>query len=292
MVGVLLVAGAYYQASGLSQLAASALGSETSPHAVPPQPLTAGVVPPFSFPARDEHVTSARPILDRNPFESGSPRPLDGPQSVPPGGPSPGELCPGVKAVIAVAAYDASQSVAVLSNAPHRRPHLVRIDEPFEGKTVESIEWNRVVLSTAASRCELRMFMIGVPAGLEPPSAVAASSAELASKVERLSAAEFSVEREMVDRVLMNPAEWMKMARVVPDFDNGKPVIRLYGIRPDSVLGVLGIENGDRLHTLNGLDLTNPQESLEAYTRLRSEHHLILRLERRGRIVDLDYEIK
>jgi hypothetical protein len=39
----------------------------------------------------------------------------------------------------------------------------------------------------------------------------------------------------------------------------------LFGIRPDTLLGTLGLENGDRLQTINGFDMASPEKALEAY---------------------------
>ena len=51
----------------------------------------------------------------------------------------------------------------------------------------------------------------------------------------------------MVDKILENQAELMRQARIVPEQENGKVTgIRLFGVRADTLLGTLGMENGDR----------------------------------------------
>ena len=53
----------------------------------------------------------------------------------------------------------------------------------------------------------------------------------------------------------------MKSARIVPEKEGDKVVgIRLFGIRPDSLLGTLGIENGDRLSVHQRLRDEQPAE--------------------------------
>lgn len=47
-------------------------------------------------------------------------------------------------------------------------------------------------------------------------------------------------------------------------------------------IGALGMENGDVLRSVNGLDITSPENALDAYARLRSAEHLDVRV-RRGR---------
>jgi general secretion pathway protein C len=93
---------------------------------------------------------------------------------------------------------------------------------------------------------------------------------EIASKIQKVSANDFNVDRQVVDRILENPVELMKWVRIVPEQENGRIVgIRLLGIRPDTLLGMLGLENGDRLASINGFDLTSPETALEAYARPR-----------------------
>src|SRR5262249_35426882 len=113
-------------------------------------------------------------------------------------------------------------------------------------------------------------------APVPPPPAGGPGSVppDIASKIQRVSANEFNVDRQVVDKILENQAELMRSARIVPEQENGKVVgIRLFGIRPDTLLGTLGMENGDRLQTINGFDMASPEKALEAYARLRSADH-------------------
>ena len=85
----------------------------------------------------------------------------------------------------------------------------------------------------------------------------------------------------------------MRQARIVPEQENGKVVgIRLFGVRPDTLLGTLGMENGDRLQTINGFDMASPEKALEAYARLRTADKLVVQVNRRGANMNLDYNIK
>jgi general secretion pathway protein C len=63
-------------------------------------------------------------------------------------------------------------------------------------------------------------------------------------------------------------------------------------IRPDTLLGTLGMENGDRLQQINGFDMTSPEKALEAYARLRTADKLTVQVTRRGQLTNLDYNIK
>ena len=85
----------------------------------------------------------------------------------------------------------------------------------------------------------------------------------------------------------------MRSARIVPEQKDGKVVgVRLFGIRPKTMLGVLGMKNGDRLEQINGFDMGSPEKALEAYARLRTASSLKVKVTRRGKPVVLEYQIK
>ena len=58
------------------------------------------------------------------------------------------------------------------------------------------------------------------------------------------------------------------------------------------ILATLGFEDGDRLQSINDLDVTSPERALEAYARLRSEHSLTVQIHRRGRNQNIDFNIR
>jgi general secretion pathway protein C len=81
--------------------------------------------------------------------------------------------------------------------------------------------------------------------------------------------------------------------RVVPELENGSVVgVRLFGIKKDGWLGLLGLENGDRIDKVNGFELGSPERALQAYARLRTASHLRVELVRRGRPMTIDYVIR
>jgi len=57
-------------------------------------------------------------------------------------------------------------------------------------------------------------------------------------------------------------------------------------------LGSLGLENGDRLSRINGFDISDPQKALEAYAKLRMADHLTVSVNRRGKPMNIDFNIK
>jgi general secretion pathway protein C len=135
------------------------------------------------------------------------------------------------------------------------------------------------------------------------PAPVASSSAapagaktldpSIAKGIQKVSANEFNIDRAVVDKILENQADLMRQARIVPEQENGRVVgIRMFGVKSDSLLGTLGMENGDRLQTINGFEMASPEKALEAYARLRTADKLTISLNRRGQNMNIDYNIK
>ncbi len=317
-VVLLLVAiAAYFQASGATQLIGSAIGA-AAPSGAPP-------VRPPSFdpgtPAREPK--SAQPIIDRNPFDS-----VTGPLNPPPMSdtlPTPKEPdlsdplgsppCEGVQVFIVTESHDPTWSVAALQGPGEPHPRMRRVGDDVGGKKVAFIGYNpreqtpSVWMESGPAVCQAMLFRVQPPVGAAPaPTASAAPPPEppptkpggapslppdIASKIQKISDTEFNIDRSVVDKILENQAELMKSARIVPEQKDGKVVgVRLFGIRPDTLLGTLGLQNGDRLETLNGFNMASPEKALEAYARLRTASQLNVKVNRRGSPVSVDYHIK
>jgi general secretion pathway protein C len=258
-------------------------------------------------------MTSADSIIDRNPFDS-----VTGPLKPPPvveeeepdAGPPPLDLsdpfhapqCDGVTVLIIAASADPEWSFAALETPQEKgKSFLRRRGGEIAGKSVAFVGWDRVWLTSSGQLCQVEMFKppavaSSAPAPSAPPAPASGPpgvSDDIKKGIQRVSATEFNVDRGIVDKILENQAELMRQARIVPEQENGKVVgIRLFGVRPDTLLGTLGMENGDRLEKINGFDMTSPEKALEAYARLRVADHLTVSVNRRGQATNLDFNVK
>lgn len=315
----LLALAAYFQASGVMQCAGSRLAVDAKAIAAPPPTGTPSVAR-RTTPSTLTGTKSAKPIIERNPFDSvtgplnkidagaegddGSPA-----ESVdfsdPYGAPSCKDA---IKLLIVAASEDPAWSMAALSgDASEGKSQMRRVGDTYGGKKVWFIAWDRVWLQGDGEFCQVKMFdHAGGEAKAPPPSAKPPKEEspakgrgprtvppEIASKIQKVSPTEFNVDRSVVDQIMENQAELMRSARIVPEQENGKVVgVRLFGIRPDTLLGTLGLQNGDRLETINGFNMASPEKALEAYARLRTADHLTVTVNRRGQPVNIDFNIK
>jgi general secretion pathway protein C len=300
---------ALLDAQGIVQVAGASLIPDDRQLALPPLAARVAVQPGSASP----HATSAESILSRNPFDSVTgplnlPPPVESAETLPPldlTDPFNAPECDGLRVLIITASADPDWSFAALEMQQEKgKSYLRRRGGDLGGREVKFIGWDRVWLTSGNQLCQTKMFKspggpdAGAPAVAPPPAVAAAGGAgvvgdDIKKGIQKAGASEFNVDRGVVDKILENQAELMRTARIVPEQENGKVVgIRLFGVRPDTLLGALGMENGDRLEKINGFDMTSPEKALEAYARLRTSDHLTVSVNRRGQAMNLDYNIK
>jgi len=111
--------------------------------------------------------------------------------------------------------------------------------------------------------------------------------------IKKVDETHYEVERSLVDKLLANPMSVARGARIVPSIKNGKSNgFKLYAIRPSSIYAKLGLMNGDTIHAVNGFDLTTPDKALEVYTKVKESSNLSVSVTRRGKPINLDYNIQ
>jgi len=318
VVLVLVAVAAYFQAAGATQLIGSAIGA-AAPSATPgAKPLSARS-PLASFAERK----TADPIIERNPFDSVTgplnAQPVDTPvptaKDVDTSDPLSSPACEGIQVFIVTESKDPTWSVAALQGPGEAHPRMRRVGDDIGGKQVAFIGFNpkeqtpAVWLEGGSALCQSMLFRTQPPVGAAPAPAAAAPAAavapepaaakgnsvpaDIASKIQKVSDTEFNIDRAVVDKILENQAELMRSARIVPEQKDGKVVgVRMFGIRPDTLLGTLGLQNGDRLESINGFNMASPEKALEAYARLRTASSLNVKVNRRGAPLSIDFNIK
>lgn len=217
---------------------------------------------------------SGRDVLERNPFDSraGSLAPPDGEvtPSVTASDPLSWPPCEGVQVLIVSESKDPTWSLTTLRETGQTRGRLRRVGDDVAGKQVAFIGYNpkrqapAVWLEGRGTSCQSMLFY-------EPPQI-----------------AQPAPEAKPFDGAL----SLVRSVRVVPEQKDGKTIgLRLFGIRPSSLLDSLGLKNGDRLEAINGFSVASPEKALEAYARLRTASRLNIRLSRTGKPVDLNLNI-
>ncbi len=101
------------------------------------------------------------------------------------------------------------------------------------------------------------------------------------------------VDRAFVEKLLANPAALAKQARVIAAKVDGETKgFKFYGVRRDSLPKMLGLKNGDMLVSVNGVELTSMDRVMGLYSKLRHASNLSVTIDRKGKTINKEIQIK
>jgi general secretion pathway protein C len=110
--------------------------------------------------------------------------------------------------------------------------------------------------------------------------------------IKALDATNYEVPRSELDRAINNLNDVAMQARLVPAFKDGQAEgFKLFSIRPDSLYSKIGIQNGDVVTRINGLDMNDPAKALEVYTKLKDAPRIDVDIDRNGTIMRMTYNV-
>ncbi len=132
-----------------------------------------------------------------------------------------------------------------------------------------------------------------VVAQVAPAPGTDALTIEMERGIKLIKENQYEIQRQTLESVLGNMNLLSRSARIVPEIRDGKAAgFRLYSVRPDGPFAKIGMQNGDVISAINGLEITSPEKALEVYSKLKSASHLSVGLERNGQRITKDYTIR
>ena len=180
-----------------------------------------------------------------------------------------------------------------------------------DGAKIRAIYSDGVVLQNTGGLCRLAMFEVDgaspkpklVPAvskkkgkkrrGPTADRNAGLSEEEMAQGIEKVNDTNYNLSRSMLNKVLDNAGKLIGIAAVSPKMEGGRSVgMEIRGVRPNTLLTKLGIENGDILEGVNGQSLTTPDAALGAYSTLRTADKFSLSVRRGGQAMMINYRLQ
>jgi general secretion pathway protein C len=169
--------------------------------------------------------------------------------------------------------------------------------------TIDHIDETRVWLANNGRKEYLDLVDRAPVAGQAPMASITPSvptvpsgdplMAEMDKGIKKITEHRYEVQRQTVDSLLGNMNVLSRSARIVPEVKDGKAAgFRLFSVRPDGPFAKIGLQNGDVISAINGLEMSSPDKALEVYTKLRSASHLSVGLERNGQKITKEYNIR
>jgi general secretion pathway protein C len=196
-------------------------------------------------------------------------------------------------------------SSAVLRDADNKFIGAYGVGEKVKGATITGIDETRVHLDNAGrpefldllegegASSSVGMAVASTPAASPAPASNDPLSQELDRGIKSLGEHKYEIQRSTLEAVLGNMSLLSRSARIVPEIRDGKAAgFRLYSVRPEGPFAKIGMQNGDVISSINGLEITSPEKALEVYAKLKSASHLSVGLERNGQRITKDYGIR
>ncbi len=190
--------------------------------------------------------------------------------------------------------------MAIIRDGDEKTVGAFGVGAEIHGATLTSIEDTRVYLDNAGTT-EFVDLLAPPETTSAPPRQPAhppakhvdAFTQELDRGIKKVGEHSYEVQRSTLEAVLGNIALLSRSARIVPELRGGKPAgFRLFAVRPDGPFAKIGLQNGDVVVSINGLEMSSPEKALEVYGKLKSASHLDLGLERNGKKITSGYTIR
>ncbi len=188
---------------------------------------------------------------------------------------------------------DSSHALAVILVG--REAKVLRPGEDLPGGgTLAGVRRQEVDLRYADGSSQL----LRIPRnGSGAPAPVAAAAAAAAAgpgdfQVKAVGDNRFVIARAEVEKARANIGELLKQARMEPSLVNGQTagfVVKM--IQPRSLLAQIGLQVGDVVTRVNGVELNSPEKALQIFQQLREARRLTIDLNRGEAPVTLQYEV-
>jgi len=246
-------------------------------------------------------VDTYESIATRNIFNANPPREGEKPQQNTPPPEVPIKATELQLKLAGAAAGAPDQRYAIIEDLSNRGTQTVyQIGDSIQGALVVDINPNCVVLDKGGGQYESLCFeretngaqsLARLPQQSRPEPTADRDTGD--GSIVRVDGATWRVNRELILDQFSNLGALSDQARVVPYLVQGQTQgFRLTRLKSGSLLQQIGVQNGDVLQKVNGLNITSPNEALQAFQQLQNESTIRLEILRRNRATTLTYEIR
>ena len=146
---------------------------------------------------------------------------------------------------------------------------------------------DRKVEGTETIYCKKEVNLAKETKSTEKKKTPISTSNDTKGGIKQLSEDKWMIERKMLDELLDDPSALINQARVVPQQDG----LRFFGIRPSSIFFKIGLRNGDTVHKINEVELSDVQNALGVFGQLKNESDFSIDFTRRGKKLSYAYNV-
>jgi type II secretion system protein C len=194
---------------------------------------------------------------------------------------------------LAIAPWCAHSSV-VLRDTERQLTGGFRVRDRVRGATIVAITPTRVLLDRQGRSEILDLLVRDRPQsptdGLATQMPRDPFNEAVAHGIKAIGPHSRTIDRATLTMALANMGQVSGSARIAPELRDGHVAgLRFYSVTPGGAFAQLGFRSGDRLISINGLELSDP---LGVYQRLQTASHLTIDIQRDGRQLAEEYDIR
>ena len=215
-------------------------------------------------------------------------------------------------------AGDTENARAIILDERKRSQDLYRIGDSVQEAEIKQIYRGKIVLHHNGNDEILSMVESSGTSGIEnnnvpPPSPRATSRSRRARRAvtrapvspepgavdeepgitQEIEEEVIPIQQDELQSSINNLNELLTQVRVRPYFRQGKPEgLIVSQIQSDSIFARLGLMNGDIIASVNGQQMSTPEEAFQLYNSLKSGSPVSIEITRRGQKKMLTYEIQ
>ncbi len=249
----------------------------------------------------DYRIIQQRNLFNAHPAPAAPTPPPAGPDEKPAEAPVAPPPSPLDVTLVATAVVEGGRSFALVQKGSEVR--LVREGEDVvEGARLAKVLRDRIRVVRAGRTEEILLFRPGEkkkppprPARRPPVRTARAQnpSAPDADTIRKVAEDRWVIDAREIEQAQENMSRLLTQIRVVPNFTDGQPDgFKVFAIRPGSLFARIGLQNGDVIKRINGIEIQGPEEAFEAYQRLKDETVIQIDLVRRNQNKTFTYEIR
>lgn len=208
---------------------------------------------------------------------------------------------PPLSLVGVVVSPDASSSVAMLKNEQSGEILILRTGESILGFKLSQVFKNNVILKKGEQTYRIFLGRGRISRTVEPPqnqpmeiSPPAPEKKTAEKKRPNSDVIHMEFNREEVERRLEEELPMiMKDARFVPNLEGGTVRgFKITRLPAQSILSEVGIRTNDIILKINDVELNSVEGMLDLFMKFRNETRFEVSIERRGKIIRIQYTLK
>jgi general secretion pathway protein C len=197
------------------------------------------------------------------------------------------------KLVATVVGPDVDRTAAAFRDAKGRQ-QVLALGDKVDGAVILAVQADRVYLRQGKGKAAKQGVVGFGPAGeVAAPVDTTIGGVDLRGAVKALGERKWEITKKAAQVALSDYKATLRLLRITPEVRDDKVYgWRLTGFGPDSLPHRIGFRSGDVLVAINGRATGDPDQVLAIYLTLKGASTVIATVDRGGKKLDLEYQIR